>query len=479
MKRHTIKWRIFKYNLVVIILLIFMVAIIFNITVRLYMEKDILRQLNKIASHTEFIALQKGPSFLPKHKTPPLPFNGKDTSDVGFYFMLDRSLREPLSVLNANYILLDKDKSIINLTPKDYSDSYDVLSNQIISEINPSNIKTIESYTNFRYDNNAYIAIIKPVSDKNTFGLGWIIIYSSLQKINQLQLQINIILLIILIFSSLVTVYISSLVAKKISSPLSSLNQHVRALSERDFGTKIVMPADDELEEFIHTINIMSEKLHCYDQAQKTFLQNISHEFRTPLMSIQSYAEGMKYHVIDNETAHTIIIDETKRMTKLVEDLLYLSRLDSIEENYNFSNLQVNDLLKACFDRMKGIAINKNIVMRINYFQDQSLSIFADEEKIGRAITNIISNCIRHAAQTVDIDLNYSNANYLQIRIYDDGDGFEVEEIPYIFDRFFKGEKGNLGLGLAISKSVIEKHKGKITAENTLNGALFVIQLPV
>lgn len=479
MKRQTIKWKIFKYNLLVIILLISMVAIIFNFSVRLYMEKDILRQLNKIASHTEDIALRKGPDFLQKPNLPPPPINEKDNNDLGFYFMLDRSLREPLSVLNANYILLEKDKDIINLSPKGYSDSYDELSNQIISKIELSNIRATESFVNFHYQNDEYIAIVKPVSDKNTFGLGWIIIYSSLQKVNQLLLQINVILFIILVFSSLIIAIFSSQVARKISTPFSTLSRHIRAIAERDFGAKIVMPVDDELKEFVNTINVMSHKLDTYDQAQKTFLQNVSHEFRTPLMSIQSYAEGMKYNVIDHDTAYNVIIDETKRMTGLVEDLLYLSRLDTIEENYKFSNLQLNYLLKNCFDRMNGIAINQNIIMNIRYLDDNSLHIYADEEKIGRAITNVISNCIRHATKTVDINIACISSNSVLISINDDGEGFEEPELTHIFERFFKGDKGNFGLGLAISKTVIEKHKGKITAENLCNGALFNIEIPI
>ena len=90
---------------------------------------------------------------------------------------------------------------------------------------------------------------------------------------------------------------------KKISAPFSHLNQHIRAIAERNFGNKIEMPVDDELREFVNNINIMSEKLETYDKAQKTFLQNVSHEFRTPLMSIQSYAEGIKYDVVDSNTA--------------------------------------------------------------------------------------------------------------------------------------------------------------------------------
>lgn len=509
MKRNTIKWRIFKYNLIVIVLLIALVTIIFNVAVRLYFEKDIIGQLNKIASRTEDTALRKGPDFFPgPGGMPPPPPHGAQGDTQGntqnntqndvhsntqnnsqsssqnsnelfrFYLMLDRSLREPLSVLNADYILLDSNKNRITPAPEEYFNASTDLLNQVTAEISKSKDFSSQTYLNFHISGIEYIAIIKPVSRKNTFGLGWIVIYSSLQKVNQLQWGINLILFVILIFSALIIVIFSSLVSKKISAPFSSLNQHIRAIAERNFGTKIQMPVDDELQEFVNNINTMSEKLETYDKAQKTFLQNASHEFRTPLMSIQSYAEGIKYDVVDSSTAVNVIIDESKRMTHLVEDLLYLSRLDTIEENYHFENLDFNEFINGCIERMNGIAIKSNIKLTADNL-DEKVEIYADEEKLSRAITNIISNCIRYANSIVEVSLKVIGSSKIELAVSDDGPGFEANELPNIFERFFKGKKGNFGLGLAISKNVVEKHNGKITAENTATGALFKIVLPV
>lgn len=479
MKTNTIKWRIIKYNLIVIALLIALVTIIFNAAVRIYIEKDVLRQLDVIASRTEDTALQKGPGFFPEPKRLPPP--DEDTiknDDFRFYLMLDRSLREPLSVLNANYILLDKNKNFIIPSKDEFSTLSVDLLNQISNEINKSGDSNTETYLNFKISGTEYVATIKPVSNKNNFGLGWIVIYSSLQKVNQLQYVINAILFAILIFSALIIMIFSSLLSKKISEPFSSLNQHIRAIAERNFGTKIEMPVYDELSDLVNNINSMSEKLETYDKAQKTFLQNASHEFRTPLMSIQSYAEGIKYDVVDQGTASDIIIDESKRMTNLVEELLYLSRLDTIEESYRFSQIDFNELINSCIDRMNRIAAKSDIKLSVSKL-DEKIEIHADEEKLSRAITNIISNCIRYASSMVSIKSERIGNNKIKLMISDDGPGFEASELPNVFDRFFKGKKGKFGLGLAISKNVVERHNGKISAENSESGALFIIELPV
>lgn len=268
----------------------------------------------------------------------------------------------------------------------------------------------------------------------------------------------------------------SSRVSRKISEPFSHLNQYISDISERNFGNKVEVPVYDELREFVNNINIMSEKLETYDKAQKTFLQNASHEFRTPLMSIQSYTEGIKYDVVDSDSAVEIILSEIKRMTHLIEDLLYLSRLDAIEENYNYINLNLNELINICVERMNLLSQKSNIKI-INNFPEEIVQIYGDEEKLSRAITNIISNCIRYANNIVTVELKVIDRNKAQIIISDDGPGFTDCELSNIFERFYKGTKGNFGLGLSISKNVIEKLNGKISAKNSNLGATFIIEL--
>lgn len=486
MKTNTIKWRIFKYNLIIIVMLIALVAIVFNVTIRVYMENETLEQLKKISARIEDTALKKWPDIFKDDKRvspPPMPpdLNVDDrqyNAALRYYFMLDRSLRQPLSVLNANYILLDSSKTVINPLPEEYSNTSDELLEKLTGKV--KELKDIKSsnYFNIKLSGTEYIAIATPVSEKNTFGLGWIVIYSSLQQINQLQTGINAILLTILFLSAIITVLISSMISKKVSSPFSSLNQHIRDIAEIKFGKKIQFPVYDELQELVSNFNTMSEKLETYDKAQKTFLQNASHEFRTPLMSIQSYAEGIKYGVTDGAASADVIIDESKRLTHLVENLLYLSRLDAIEENYCLNRLDINELLRGCIDRMSMIAAKSSITIKMSISEKETMTT-ADEEKMSRAICNILSNCIRYASSAVEVNSELFEEGLIKIVISDDGPGFNSDELTNIFERFYKGTKGNFGLGLAISKNVIKKHNGRITACNTGTGAMFLIELPV
>ena len=475
MKKTTIKWRIFKYNLVIIILLIVSTMIIFNVAVRQYIEKDILLQLNKIASRAEDTALRKEPPVLSRHN-PFHEIDGSNIDDFRYYFLLDRSLREPLSVLNADYVILDNDKNRIKVFTEEYFTLPDTLLDHIVSEVTKSNTFNSDMYFKFKISNIEYVSIIRPLYKKDSSISGWIIIFSSLEKVNQLKTVINIILLCILIFSSIIIIIFSSIISKKISAPFSSLNMYIKGIAERNFASKLSIVVDDELQEFVNNINIMTEKLESYDKAQKTFLENASHEFRTPLMSIQSYSEGILYDVIDHDLAANVIIDESKRLTHLVEDLLYLSRLEAIEENYNFTKLNLNKVVLNCINRLNAISLKSNINLNVEVYSDNIL-VLADEEKISRSISNIIENSLRYASTTVSVILRLVD-DKSNLIVSDDGSGFDPLEIPNLFTRFYKGKNGNFGLGLSISKNIIEKHKGIITAQNTDTGAEFNIFLP-
>lgn len=492
MKHNTIKWRIFKYNIIAIVILILTTSLIFNVAVQVYVKNKTTAGLKSIISSAEAITLERGPDFFPQvggKGSTPMGRGGAGMgaeSDNGlfrFYYMLDRSLKEPLSMLNAEYVLLDGSGEVVASPGEDYIQPADEIVTIMKSHALAHKNVAGESYFSFHASGGEFTAVMKPVGEKNSFGLGWIIIYASLQNINQLQFQINLLLIAVLVLSAMIISLFSSITAKKISEPFTTLNQHIGIMAERKFGTRLQIPVDDEFQDFVNNINALSEKLEAYDKAQKTFLQNVSHEFRTPLMSIQSYAEGIEYDVVDGKSAAGVILDETRRLTRLVEDVLYLSRLDAIEESYQWERIGIYGFGGSCMERMRGIAAKAGVSLLVDAgdvdpFHGEVL-VRADEEKLSRAFTNMIGNCIRYAGSEVAMTIRMKNPNEVQVHISDDGPGIGAEELPHIFERFYKGKKGNFGLGLAISKTIIEKHGGGLTAQNSDKGAVFTITLPV
>lgn len=263
-----------------------------------------------------------------------------------------------------------------------------------------------------------------------------------------------------------------------LAGPVIKLKKRAELLSRRDFDTRIPVNTGDELEELSRTIDRMAVELKEYDIAQKRFLQNASHELKTPLMSIQGYAEGIKDGVFeDNRQALDIIVEESTRLKGIVEELIYLSKLETMEDYYCFREESIHDILEKSAEKVQSLAMKNHVRIHTVLYKDQVLQ--ADRDKLTQALINILGNCLRHAHSEIGV-VTANDGRFFRIEIYDDGKGFEESEINKVFERFYKGKNGDTGLGMAITKVIIEKHGGKVEADNRPEGgARFTLTLPV
>jgi len=463
--RTTIKRKIFAFNVFTVILLLFIIAVTFNIFVKLYMENETLNQLRRVAQRVEDDTRRD--LFMSR--------DGSPTPIIGSYMSILRTVKQPHFMSNTEIALIDKNNQFFTL--KEFRDEPSASERGIVAFILAGLEKKEGNEITFSYEGKEYAAIVITLRKDLPVNVSKLVIYTGLDKISEMQRSINLILLAVSILAALVVTIVSSYLSKKISTPISTLCAHIRDLSERQFR-RIHIPADDEILELVNNINMMTEKLESYDQAQKTFLQNVSHELRTPIMSIRSYAEGIQYGVVENTEAVRIILDETARLTRLVESLLYLSRLDTLEEPYHMELLDFHELLHICAVRMQTIAQKEGKEIAIQ-LKPESLLINGDGEKLTRAVTNLLDNGIRYAVKTVNLTSIQVNPGWVELTISDDGPGFDPEDLRNLFTRFYKGKKGHFGLGLSITKSIIEKHNGSIAAENHESGAMIRVSLPV
>ena len=224
-----------------------------------------------------------------------------------------------------------------------------------------------------------------------------------------------------------------------------------------------------ELEELRLSMNRMSDQLRQADDVQKTFFQNVSHELRNPLMSISGYAQGIERGIFaaPQEAARTIL-EESTRLTALVNDLLRLSRLESGGERAVLASVPLIDALEDSMDRFRGLALQKGVSLRLTPF-DPALSALGDEELLGQVLDNLLSNAIRYAQKIVTATVACRQET-VSITVSDDGDGIAPEDLPHIFERCYKGKGGNFGIGLTIARSAALKMQGHLTAENPAGG---------
>lgn len=221
----------------------------------------------------------------------------------------------------------------------------------------------------------------------------------------------------------------------------------------------------------------MGRRIDSTQEQMKKFFQNASHELKTPLMSIQGYAEGIQTGLIPGREGADIILQQSDRMTHTIEEILHLSRLDSGQVHLRRDRLDGRELLYACAAQVDGAATKKNVRLQLG-LQDGALMVMGDEGQLFKALTNVMSNAVRYAAQTVTITCRRAQG-VAWIQISDDGPGIPPKELAHVFERFFAGQGGNTGIGLSLAEEIIRLHQGRITANNLPQGARFDIWLPL
>ena len=212
-------------------------------------------------------------------------------------------------------------------------------------------------------------------------------------------------------------------------------------------------------------------------ERQQTFFQNASHELKTPLMAIQGYAEGIQAGVMDTGSAAEVILEESDRMTELVEELLDISKIDMGRQQLALSEMDIRELLYDSIRAVESAAAASGITIAPD-FSEEPIMVKCDDTQMRRAVTNILTNGLRYARSELRLTCCAEKRN-ATIRIQDDGDGIAEADLPHIFDRFYMGKSGKSGIGLALTKEIIHLHKGTIRAYNGDSGAVFEISIPV
>ena len=304
-----------------------------------------------------------------------------------------------------------------------------------------------------------------------------VVFYIDNTGLNLLARRVNSFLMLIILLAGAAAVVAITLVTKRMVRPIRELSKFAVSIGNGDFRRRKIVTRETELIELGESMNQTAGQLEKYDSEQKLFFQNVSHELRTPLMSIKGYAEGLKYHMFeDDKEPADVILAEADRLTQMVEDLIYVSKIDSIKTDTVYAEADLREILSQCGNNLKGVVFNSGVTIEY-HFPEEPVLIRCDERQWEKAFGNILSNGLRFAKSRIDVTCR-ENEDEVTVLVQDDGEGIEPESLPHIFERFFKGKKGKHGIGLAIAKSVFENHGGTITAENNETGALFLVRLP-
>jgi len=231
------------------------------------------------------------------------------------------------------------------------------------------------------------------------------------------------------------------------------------------------------------------------DKLRNDFLANISHELRTPLAMVQGYSEALLDDIAaspEEQRQHVQVIhEESLRMGRLVKDLLDLAKMQSGHLEMNFTTVNIAELLRRVDRKFQPIAKERGILLECSPSDGSPLYIQkGDVVRLEQVLTNLLDNAIRHTNAGKHIRVSAErvwkhNAHWIKIDVADEGQGIPEEDLPYIFERFYKADKartrgyGGTGLGLAIVKNIVEAHQGVVSVASKLDvGTTFTVLLP-
>ena len=294
-----------------------------------------------------------------------------------------------------------------------------------------------------------------------------------ISELNQLNLSI---LFITSLVSMLIAAFFGVYVQNNISRPIHLLKNKVRGFQESMEAPEVTIYTGDEIQELDEDIVRMATSIVNNDRKRKAFFENTSHELKTPLMNIRGYAEGLKDGIFSIDEAAEVIAQESESLRTLVESILYLSKLeDATHDRYQLQLVDLNQFLDGFYHKMAGLVADKNLEFQLNL--DKSVQVKMDDDKMIRALSNIITNAVRYAKTVISIETIVEN-NVVEIRLFNDGPQIAEADLPYLFDRFYKGDKGQSGLGLAIVQSIMTTHHGTVEAINVEGGVCMSVKLP-
>lgn len=329
---------------------------------------------------------------------------------------------------------------------------------------------TVRQVTHSRL-NSSFLLVGIPVKQTDKV-IGVLIISSPLASISEAESIIKEQLLIVTVVMLLISLVLTYYSSKAFTKPILMINDAAAKMAAGNLSVKLQVEREDELGMLSDTINNLSVQLQKIEQLRRELIANVSHEFRTPLSLIKGYAETIRDVTGNSPDKRNrqleIILEETDRLKNMVNDTLNLSQMES---EYFKPDIKTFDLWTSA----------RNIRNRFTYMLEEkgqqlelsgkgdTLFVLGDEPRIEQVLYNFVNNACSHTAPGGLIRIEIlENADNVKVQVSDSGSGIAAEQIPYIWDRFYKAsaESKGTGLGLAIAKRILEAHGSSFGVES-------------
>lgn len=398
-------------------------------------------------------------------------FNQIDASKSRQYFSLvqnELSQNQEPQIDGVNYAVVSLDGKILKSTINSYAE------NQTIE------LKLLAGIDESRENGRVYFAA-PFLKDDIQVGTLILLIDSNLVRIGAGGNIVLIVFLSGLFVSSLLLILRMMFIAKKdIAIPLEAISRIAKKMAGGDYSEKLLYDYTDEIGQLCHDIEILRDELlssrHRESELKKNekfLLACISHDLKTPLAIIAGTAESLKDNIVNPEQAAVAILNKTNMLGKLIDDILEQTKTELGEFSINRTECYAKEFFEKELKGLQSEAQKKGLIFIMSACPECIVSI--DKQRIFQVMHNLIGNALKYTPKGGTITVSFEiKDNELIVSVKDTGAGISAQDLPFIFDKFFRGEKARSpetsgsGLGLPIAKYIIEKHCGKIDCDTIL-----------
>ena len=394
-----------------------------------------------------------------------------DETNKTNYKQLNPILNFGQGFLNADIMLTDSQGIVIAVSNKKDSD-YKL---QKIVDLDGKDILTNDTLD---YDDGNFNVCSKKIYNGKVFK-GVMIVKTPLDQMNLALKQIySIIWFFVILTLIILSIVIYAVSDKFIINPIEQVNEVSRKIAKGKVSERVQINSNDELGELANNFNEMAEAIEKFEINRREFISNVSHELRSPMTSIKGFIAGILDGIIPPEKEHFYlnkVSDEIERLTRLISDLLDISAMQAGKLSFNFTKVDVNEMLKTAVINLEPKVTDKKLSVEIDLDIEEPV-VSADKDKLIQVATNLTDNAIKYCTEggTIKIASKCKNDKVI-VSIYNDSPQLTEEELKMVWDRFYKADKSrtnkeSTGLGLAIVQNIIINHKQEVWCRNSDDG---------
>ncbi len=382
---------------------------------------------------------------------------------------------------NGRVLIIGRDYMVLMDSAKANENSY--LINDKMMELMKGDTEEVS------YDTDDSLVIMTPVKSSDMVVGALIYKASTIEAKNNIKSQVTMSIIVLLIILA-VDIIIIRIISARAVKDINDVNEKIMHNALGNLQDRL--PEDEgfiEVQVLSENYNDVLEKLSTIDQTRSEFVSNVSHELKTPITSMKVLAESVTQNeaatVDDYKEFMVDIVDEIDRETKIINDLLTLVRTDSKQDEMNFDETDINEMIETIVKTVKPLAKQRGIKLTYDSFREVTARV--DAVKLSLAISNLIENAVKYNIDNgwISCSLN-ADKEFFYIKVADSGVGIPDDAKDRVFDRFYRVDKarsrdtGGTGLGLSITRSIVNAHKGTIKLySESGKGTTFTVKIPL